>query len=83
MKSKNSNRTKTGEKRVHTSNLVLNARVREYCEGTEKLDDVNEAYSNSNINLLTVVVAVPHDEDGLIVGEDLFELLLVKREGLT
>lgn len=35
------------------------------------------------MNLLTVVVAVPHDEDGLIVGEDLFELLLVKREGLT
>lgn len=35
------------------------------------------------MNLLTVVVAVPHDEDGLIVGEDLLEFLLIKRERLT
>ena len=33
--------------------------------------------------VLTVVIAIPHDEDGLIVGEDLLELLLIKREGLT
>jgi hypothetical protein len=84
LKSKNSNRTKTDEKRVHTSYLVLNSRIREYCESTEELDDINEAYLKfKHFYVLTVVIAVPHHEDGFIVCEDLLELFLIEREGLT
>lgn len=32
--------------------------------------------------MITVIVGVPEDKDGFVIGEDLLELFLIKRIGL-